>query len=53
MQCGSAEIAFSGEMVGWHVVVEGAVADVEGLLSEVTEQVALAVGVPCEWVRID
>jgi hypothetical protein len=53
MRCGDAEIAFSGEEVGWQVVVHGALSSpAETLIERITQQVSRACGVPCEWIRI-
>src|SRR4051812_42438128 len=52
MRCGDAEISFSGEEPGWHVVVEGPLADAEAVVEQVTRQVEQAAGEPCEWIPI-
>jgi len=55
MSCGDTTVAFSGEMHGWQVVIEGAMSDGDGdrLVEIITRQVAAEIGEPCEWVRYD
>lgn len=45
------EIAYSGEEVGWQVVVDGDLPRAEDWMAQVTEQVAVAAGEACEWLE--
>lgn len=52
MQCGQAQIAFSGEDGGWQVIVEGHLDKADELMERLTGQIATAVGEPCEWLPL-
>lgn len=54
MKCGDAEISFSGEEVGWQVVVEGSLVSISAavLVEAIARQVAHACGEACEWIQI-
>lgn len=52
LRCGDADVAFSGEDVGWQVTVEGYLEDADAFVARVTDQVADAAGEPCEWLRV-
>ncbi len=54
MRYDTIEIAFSSGDAGWHIVIVGTAAaeDVDRLIGAVTNQVADAVGEPCEWIQI-
>lgn len=49
-----AVVAFSGEEVGWQVIVEGSISAerAEALVGVVTEQISRSYGEPCEWLRL-
>lgn len=52
MTCGEATVAYSGEMNGWQVVIDGPMsdADCDRLVETVTRQVEAEVGEPCGWI---
>lgn len=54
IRCGTTEISFAGEPVGWLVTFEGPMpeTDCERLVITLTRQVEQAAGEPCEWVQI-
>jgi hypothetical protein len=55
MSCDDATVAFSGEMYGWQVVIEGRISDdaADRFIEIVTKQIETEVGEACEWVRYD
>ncbi len=52
VRAGEAEVAYSGEEVGWHVTVDGDLPRAEEWIDQVTQQVAAASGEPCEWLDL-
>jgi len=48
------EVAFVGEDVGWHVVFEGSIEDVDAdaLIATLTARVGMASGESCESIQI-
>lgn len=46
------EISYSGEEVGWQVVIEGDLPRTEDWIAQVTRQIAAAAGEPCEWLEL-
>ncbi len=52
LQCGAAQVTFSGEEAGWHVVVEGELADTQRFMAQVTSQVTQESGEACEWLPL-
>jgi hypothetical protein len=53
IQCGQAEISFSGEDIGWQVTVEGDLPEANKLMVQLTRQITAAVGEPCEWLSLN
>jgi hypothetical protein len=53
MQCGQAELSFSGEDTGWQITVKGNLPNADELMTQLTRQIAAAVGEPCEWLPLD
>jgi hypothetical protein len=54
LRCGGSEIAFSAEMAGWQVSVDGSMSPEMALrfIQEVAGQVEREVGVPVEWIQL-
>jgi hypothetical protein len=52
VRAAGAEISYSGEEVGWHVVIDRDVPEAEAWMEQVTRQVAIAAGEPCEWLEL-
>lgn len=55
MVCDGTTVAFSGEMVGWQVVLEGPMARdaADAIIEVITRQIESEVGAACEWVTYD
>ena len=55
MACDETTIAFSGEDMGWHVIVDGPMTekDANRLVEVVTRQIGVEVDERCEWLRYD
>ncbi|WP_456788451.1 hypothetical protein [Cellulomonas sp. P5_C5] len=47
------EVSYSGEDIGWQVVVDGDMPRAEVWMAQVTSQVAAATGEPCEWLELE
>jgi len=47
-----AQVSYSGEEVGWQVVIDGDMSGAEDWIEQVTQQVTAAVGEPCEWLEL-
>ena len=54
LRCGAATAIFSGEPVGWQVIIEGGVSEdqADGLVQRFTERVSAETGETCNWIRI-
>jgi len=46
------EVSYSGEEVGWQVVIDGDMSRAEDWIEQVTRRVAAAAGEPCEWLEL-
>jgi hypothetical protein len=52
VRCSGAVVSFSGEDVGWSVVIEGDLPDADAWIDQVTRQIAAASGENCEWIGL-
>ncbi|MFF2621373.1 hypothetical protein [Oerskovia jenensis] len=46
------EVSYSGEEIGWQVTFDGDMSRAEEWIEQVTQQIAVAVGEPCEWLEL-
>ncbi len=54
LRCGDAEVSFTGEDVGWHLVIDGQMeqATAQAFVATVAAQIELEVAEPIKWLQI-